>query len=227
MARPIRIRRWARTRLRGRRFYDTDWYRVAWQTVKRDRTIAIPENNDALRAMQPYLNSDPLVIIDTSNELFALRADRFGREFGLNVVINGSGNEYRRLEDVRATGRTVIVPLDFPQPPNVATAESAMNVSLESLMHWDLAPENPGKLVGAGVPVVFLDRRTAKEDRLPDAVTQSGRTRVTQKSCSPGIDRTGSRHVWCGQVAGFNRTRQARQFRCDGRRPVRLGNKDR
>ncbi len=136
-------------------FFDTDWYRNAWKAVKTDRSIAIPEKNDALKEMLSYLGGDNPVIIDSSNELYALRADRFAREFGLDVIVNGSGNEYRRLNDIVKTGRTVIVPLNFPQPPNVATAESAMNVSLESLMHWDLAPENPAKLQAAGVPIVF------------------------------------------------------------------------
>ncbi|MFK7817351.1 MAG: amidohydrolase family protein [Planctomycetaceae bacterium] len=135
--------------------YDAEWYKLAWKAVKTDKSIALPENNDALKAIAPYLASELPVVIDTSNELYALRADRFAREFGLNAVINGSGNEYRRLDDVRATGRTIIVPLNFPKPPNVATAESATNVSLESLMHWDIAPENPARLVKGGVPIVL------------------------------------------------------------------------
>lgn len=157
-------------------FYDTDWFRAAWVAVRKDRSVAIPENNDALKAMLPFLNSDSLVFVDTSNELYALRADRFGREFGLNVVINGSGNEYRRLDDIRATGRTVIVPLNFPKPPNVATAESAMNVSLESLMHWDIAPENPGRLEKAQIPIVLTAHGLRKQSdflkQLRKAVTR-------------------------------------------------------
>ena len=46
----------------------------------------------------------------------------------LDAIVRGSGNEYRRLEAVKATGRAVIVPVDFPKPPNVATPEAAMNV---------------------------------------------------------------------------------------------------
>ena len=49
----------------------------------------------------------------------------------------------------------MIVPLDFPKPPNVATPEAAMNVALERLMHWDLAPENPARLAKAGVKIAL------------------------------------------------------------------------
>jgi N-acetylglucosamine-6-phosphate deacetylase len=95
------------------------------------------------------------VIIDAANELYALRADAFAREFGLNLLLNGSGNEYRRLEAIRLTGWPVIVPLDFPRPPNVSTPETALSASLEDMMHWDHAPENPARLASAGIKIAF------------------------------------------------------------------------
>lgn len=143
-------------------FYDADWFRAAWKAVRTDRSAALPEQNDALEALLEYFDGESPVIIDSSNELYALRADRFAREFGLNVIIHGSGNEYRRIDEIHATQRTVIVPLNFPQPPNVATAESALEVSLESLMHWDTAPENPGRLAAAGVPIVLTSHGLKK-----------------------------------------------------------------
>ncbi|HVC92089.1 MAG TPA: amidohydrolase family protein, partial [Pirellulales bacterium] len=64
-------------------------------------------------------------------------------------------NEYRRLDAIRVTDLPVIVPLDFPKAPAVATPEVAMSVSMERLMHWDLAPENPGRLDAAGVKIAL------------------------------------------------------------------------
>ena len=80
-----------------------------------------------------------------------MRADRFAREFGLRAIIHGSGREYRRLDEIVATGRAVILPVNFPQPPSVATVEESLDVSLADLMHWDIAPENPARLDAAGV----------------------------------------------------------------------------
>ena len=45
----------------------------------------------------------------------------------------------------------MIVPVNFPKPPNVGTYEAALDVTLESLMHWDHAPENTAALEKAGV----------------------------------------------------------------------------
>ena len=136
-------------------FYDAQWYGQAWKGYRADPTLPRPEANAALEVLQKVMENDQLVIIDAQNELYALRAGRFADEFTLNFALRGSGNEYRRLDAIRALGRTVILPVNFPKPPNVATAEAAINVPLESLMHWDLAPENPGRLDRAGVSIAL------------------------------------------------------------------------
>lgn len=135
--------------------YDAGWYRKAWAAYRADTSLARPEQNDALAVLQSYPESNNLIIADASNELFALRVDRFAREFSLNIVIRGSGHEYKRLDAIKATGRPVIVRLDFPKPPNVASTESAMNVDLDDLMHWDIAPENASRLEKAGIKIAF------------------------------------------------------------------------
>jgi N-acetylglucosamine-6-phosphate deacetylase len=117
-----------------------------------------PEQNDALAALVPNLEAQHLVIADAPNEWFALRADRFAREFGLKLALVGSGREYRRLDEIVATGRPLIVPLNFPAPPSVVMPEAAAQISLTSLMHWDIAPENPARLAQAGVTMAFTTR---------------------------------------------------------------------
>lgn len=134
---------------------DADWYARAWSAHRASPTLPRPERNDALDALQGYFHGNSLVIADATNELFFLRADRFAREFGLNLLVRGSGYEYRRLDAIRKTGRAVVIPVNFPKPPNVATAESTMGVSLESLLHWDIAPENPARLESAGIKFAF------------------------------------------------------------------------
>ena len=136
-------------------FYDAGWYGQAWAAYAQDPELPRPERSDALSMLGNYLGRKPPVVIDASDELYFLRADRIADEFGLSAIVRGSGDEYRRLDEIKATGRPVIVPLNFPKAPNVATPEAAMNVSLERLMHWDLAPENPGRLDAAGVKIAL------------------------------------------------------------------------
>jgi N-acetylglucosamine-6-phosphate deacetylase len=142
------------TALLRQAFYDARWYGQAWRAA-RNGSVAPPENNVSLEALLPVLESQQPIVADCSNEAFALRADRLAREFGFPLILRGSGREYERLEQIARTGRPILLPIDFPKPPNVGTREGALNASLESLMHWDLAPENPARLAGAGVRFAF------------------------------------------------------------------------
>ncbi|MEZ6060438.1 MAG: amidohydrolase family protein [Planctomycetaceae bacterium] len=145
--------------------YDAIWYRDAWNAANADSSLPRPEHNDALVALQPVVAGAQPVVIETSNELFFLRADRYASEFGLNLIVRGSGLEYRRLNDIAATGRAVILPLNFSKPPNVSTPEIAANVTLESLLHWDLAPENPARVDDAGIRFAFTTNRLSSTDQ--------------------------------------------------------------
>ncbi len=134
-------------------FYDANWYREAWKTMESRGGVGLspPERNQALESLGPYLDGKQPVIFDALDEQYFLRADAFAREFGLRAWMLGSGREYQRLEEIRKTQRPVILPIAFPSPPNVSTPEGAADVSLEALMHWDLAPENPARLHQAGI----------------------------------------------------------------------------
>jgi N-acetylglucosamine-6-phosphate deacetylase len=156
-------------------FHDAAWYVAASAAQRADPALPIPDRDDSLEVLARYGGSGRLCIATAPNELYFLRADLFAREFSLALAVVGSGAEYRRLDAVRATGRPVILPVDFPDPPEVGSPEEGVDVSLRDLMHWDLAPENPGRLEKAGMRIaitshgledhsVFLDRlRTAVE----------------------------------------------------------------
>ncbi|HEV3339278.1 MAG TPA: amidohydrolase family protein [Pirellulales bacterium] len=142
-------------------FYDARWYADAWKCFEDEdasggSAASRPERNDALAAMQPFVSGKSPVMFQTSDELYLLRAKQVADEFGLQAIVRGSGREYRRLEAIEAAGLPVVLPLNFPKPPRVTTPESAMSVSLERLMHWDLAPENPARLDTAGVKIAFM-----------------------------------------------------------------------
>ena len=139
--------------------YDAQWYRDARIAVEADSTLPLPEHNDALAALQPVLNGAQPVVVKTSNEQFVLRADQFAAEFGLSLIVVGNGREYRRLAEIAATKRPIILPLAFPKAPNVSTPETAQDATLESLMHWDIAPENPARVDSAGISFAFTTER--------------------------------------------------------------------
>lgn len=73
----------------------------------------------------------------------------------MKTLIHGNGFEFRRLDAIAATGRSILLPVNFPSAPNVTSFESTLNVSLETLMEWDIAPENPARVSAAGMTFAF------------------------------------------------------------------------
>jgi imidazolonepropionase-like amidohydrolase len=141
---------------------DAQWYRDAQQALAADSSLPPVEKNDALAALEPVISGKMPVIISTSDEQFVQRADLYAAEFGLKLIVLGNGREYRRLQEVASIKRPMILPLSFPKAPAVGTPEAADDATLESLLHWDIAPENPGRLEAAGV------RFALTTDRLSD-----------------------------------------------------------
>jgi N-acetylglucosamine-6-phosphate deacetylase len=150
--------------------YDATWYQAALGRHSNSATAPRPQRDDALAALQPLLAKGQLAVFDTNNELFCLRVHEFSKEFGIRGVLLGSGYEYRRIEDILAIGMPVIVPVDFPLPPNVSTPEDSLEVSLSSLMHWDIAPENPARLAAAGVTICFTSKGLSDPGRFLEQV---------------------------------------------------------
>lgn len=153
--------------------YDAAWYREAWKSATADSSLPRPERNVALAALGKVLDGTQPIFVECRNELFALRADRYAGEFGLNLIIRGSGFEYRRLDDIAAINRPIVLPLNFSQAPNVSTPEVAENVTLKSLMDWDLAPENPGRVHEAGITFAFSTDQLKSVDGFLKAIRKA------------------------------------------------------
>jgi N-acetylglucosamine-6-phosphate deacetylase len=145
---------------------DGVWYARALEVFRTNPAAPRPETNDGLIALNEILSRKLPIVVSARNWHYFFRADALGREFDLPIIVHGAGDEYQRLDAVRASGRAVIVPLNFAGAPNVANAEAALTVSLEQLMHWDMAPENPGRLAAAGVRIALTSRRLKLSDSL-------------------------------------------------------------
>lgn len=90
-------------------------------------------------------------IMAVSNWQQALTADRLGDEFDTQYILRASGDSYKRAELLEATNATLIIPVDFPDAPEVEDALEADDVSYSALKHWELAPFNPRLLAQQGI----------------------------------------------------------------------------
>ena len=121
------------------------------------------EVNLPLAALAAY---DGPLIFETDDELSLLRAARIADELGVEMIFVGSQGEYRRLDEIAALGRPLILPLDLPETPDVGSFEKALDVTLGDLRHWERAPTNAAALDGRGVRFAFTGHGTRGGDAL-------------------------------------------------------------
>ncbi len=119
-------------------YYDANWYK----NQKSEYNISLDLFNQTQGLPQ---------IFEVSDALSVLRADKIGDEFGKQYIFKTDGKEYQRIDAVKATGGSLIVPLTFPKAFDVEDPNDARNVSLTQLKDWELAPGNPAALEKAGI----------------------------------------------------------------------------
>ncbi|GHG68872.1 periplasmic amidohydrolase [Alishewanella longhuensis] len=147
---------------------DANWYQAATASPNLQLDGKPIEFNAALAALSSLAQQG--VLFETSDERSLLRASRLLAEFNIkNALLLGSGYEYSRLEQVKATGQPLLLPLNFPAAPNVTTAEQRLDVNLADLRHWERAPANPAVLAQAGIPFALTSHGLEKKsDFLPN-----------------------------------------------------------
>lgn len=122
-------------------YMDADWY--AKQEVK-------PFTDKSLDAWNATQNLPQ--IFEATSWLSLTRADKVGDEFGVQYIIKSAGDEYQRIEELKATGASLIVPLTFPDAFDVEDPFDAERVSLKDMKHWEMAPANLAALEKNEIP---------------------------------------------------------------------------
>ena len=130
---------------------DAAWYNNAYGKTDVRYFNEPVEFNAALQSLANISSTG--VVFETTDDRTLLRAHNVLAEFGLkNVAMVGSGFEYVRLNEIKASGRKLILPLNFPAAPSVEQVADQLDVSLADLRHWERAPANAAELANAGVP---------------------------------------------------------------------------
>lgn len=140
------------TALMKQTLMDAEWYIRAWAAYERSgRAILPPETSEALAALGGAVQGRQPVLFQATSEEEYLRAYAIATEYKLTPWFRGSGEEYRLVDVLRGRTQPLIIPLNFPDAPEVANPEAALNANLGSLRHWYLAPTNAAQLATAGV----------------------------------------------------------------------------
>lgn len=158
---------------------DADWFArcsAAAQNVPALRE-RLPAPSAALAALSTQ-NGLPLAF-DVVDELELLRTARVAAEAGRQAFVFGSGMEFRRIEAVAAARVPVVVPVHFPEAPDVSTLGKAQRVSLRQLQTWEQAPTNLKRLLDAGVRVALTSARLPERKEFHQQLREALRCGVT------------------------------------------------
>jgi imidazolonepropionase-like amidohydrolase len=120
--------------------YDAGWYKQLPAGYFHDDGIEAYSRNLGLPQ-----------VFEVANKLEIMRVDKIGNEFGINYIVKGGGDEYQALADVKNTANKLIIPLNFPEAPDVKDPYDAISVSYAALKHYETAPFNPARLSASGV----------------------------------------------------------------------------
>ncbi|MDE2980504.1 MAG: amidohydrolase family protein [Gemmatimonadota bacterium] len=149
---------------------DAEWYMRAWDAYESSgRAFLPPETSEALAALGDVVQGSQPVVFETGGEEEYLRAHSLSSEFGLTPWFRGNGLEYRLIDVLRGRSDPLVVPLDFPDAPDVGHPAAALDASLGDLRHWYLAPTNPAQLAEAGVSfAITSDGLSSLNEFLPN-----------------------------------------------------------
>ncbi len=150
-------------------YLDADWY-ANGNAKNTDLALEALNNNKNLPQ-----------IFNAGGYLDNLRADKIGDEFGIQYTILGGGNEYERINDIKATNATYILPINFRKAYDVSNPFLTDKIALSDMRAWNQEPSNPA---------VFA------QNKIPFALTTHDLKNVKdfnanlQKAIAHGLDKT-------------------------------------
>jgi imidazolonepropionase-like amidohydrolase len=131
-------------------YMDADWY-ASGNMKNKDLSL------EALNR-----NKNTLPIFETGNHLDALRADKVGDEFGIQYTIVGSGDEFERIKDIKATNANFIIPINFRAAYDVSNPLLAQHIDLGDMRRWNQEPSNLSLLSKNGVTFALTTHKLKK-----------------------------------------------------------------
>tara|TARA_R110002074_G_scaffold187521_3_gene353257 strand:- start:3589 stop:6519 length:2931 start_codon:yes stop_codon:yes gene_type:complete len=120
-------------------YMDADWY-AAGNANNTDASLAALNNNKGL-----------IQIFEAGSQLDVLRADKVGDEFGIQYTIVGGGDEFEKINDIKATGAKMIIPINFRKAYDVSNPLLASYISLSDMRRWNQEPSNLSVLSKNGI----------------------------------------------------------------------------
>lgn len=134
-------------------YNDADWYAKGNSKTK-DLSIEALNNNKSM-----------VQIFEAGSRANNLRADKVGDLFNIQYIILGGGDEYERLDEIKAMNAPMIIPINFPEAFDVENAFLASTLSIQDMRAWNQKPSNPKLLAEKNISFALTmhDLKSSKD----------------------------------------------------------------
>jgi imidazolonepropionase-like amidohydrolase len=133
-------------------YLDLNWYKNGNATTKDASLEALIKNEKLIQ------------VFDAGDKLNSLRAAKIAKEFGLNYILKGAGNEFERIDEIKKTEAKFIIPINFPEAYDVSNLYQANQMELADLRFWNQAPTNLKVLSDSGIVFALTTDKLKKTE---------------------------------------------------------------
>jgi imidazolonepropionase-like amidohydrolase len=172
-------------------YYDAGWYR---SPLNRKQTNLSLQYFNELQSMPQ--------VFEIRDKLELMTVYEIGMEFNISYMIKGAGDEYQRIEEIKRTGIPLILPVAFPEALDVSNPDEALNVELEEMKHWEMAPANLSVVETAGVPFAITSSGLKNPDDLLKNIRKAIRYGLSQQGALRALTETPARLLKAEQKIG-------------------------
>ncbi len=172
-------------------FHDAGWY-----ASQNSKSVF----DASLEAVQENKNLPSVFVV--SDKVNLLEVVKLGKEFRLPLILKGNGDEYQLLDEVASTGSPLILPLNFPDAPDVEDPYKAILVPLEDLKHWELAPYNPGRLAEKDVEFAFTSDGLKDKKQFRTNLLKAIKSGLSKEDALLALTETPAKLIGCETILG-------------------------
>ena len=150
-----------------------------------------PTRPFADQSLEAFIASQNLPqFFEAGDWMNVLRADKLGDEFGVQYIISGETDAYQRVQEIKKSRATMIIPVNFPKANDVEDPFDAEKVSYKDMLHWELAPTNAGVLAKNGVRFALTSHGLDKGANFLANVRKAIKNGLTEKDALKALTTT-------------------------------------
>ncbi len=172
-------------------FYDVQWYAAQPDKSVFDASLEAVTENKNLPS-----------IFQVRDKINLLEVNKLGKEFSIPFILKGNGDEYQLIDQIAATGSSLIIPLNFPEAPDVEDPYKAILVPLEDLKNWELAPYNPARVAAKNIEFAFTSDGLKDKKQFRTNLTKAIKCGLSKEDALKALTKTPAKLIGCDNLLG-------------------------